>query len=199
MADTPLLALIGLRNPGPDYAQTRHNAGFWLVERLADRHGGSFRVEPKFFGLLARVKLAGTDLLLLKPSTYMNRSGQAVAALAQFYKLAPEQIVVAHDEMALPVGAMRLKLGGGHGGHNGLRDIHKPIGQGYRRIRIGVGHPGDKALVLRYLTESRPPKAEEDAIRAGIEQALDAVELALRRGWDKATQALHTATPGTAP
>ena len=193
MADASPYALIGLGNPGPDYARTRHNAGFWLAERFVDRHRGSFRVESKFFGALARVRVGGADVLVLEPGTYMNRSGQAVAALAQFYKLAPERLIVAHDEMALPVGTARLKLGGGHGGHNGLRDIHKPIGEGYRRIRIGVGHPGEKDLVLRYLTESRPPRAEEDAILASIDRALDALDMGLAQdSWDKATQALHS-------
>ncbi|MGQ0622027.1 MAG: aminoacyl-tRNA hydrolase [Panacagrimonas sp.] len=190
--DNKLMGLVGLGNPGPDYVQTRHNAGFWLAERLVDRHRGTFRVESRFFGALARIRIADTDVLVLKPGTYMNRSGQAVSALAQFYKLAPEQILVAHDELALPVGAARLKLGGGHGGHNGLRDIHKPMGDGYRRVRIGVGHPGDRDLVLRYLTESRPSRAEEDAIVSAIDRAIEAIERGLAQGWDKATQALHT-------
>lgn len=187
-----LVGLVGLGNPGPDYAHTRHNAGFWLAERFIGRHRGTFRIESRFFGALARVRITDTDVLVLKPGTYMNRSGQAVSALAQFYKLAPEQIIVAHDELALPVGAVRLKLGGGHGGHNGLRDIHKPIGENYRRVRIGVGHPGDRNLVLRYLTGSRPSRAEEDAIVGAIDRAVDAIELGLTQGWDKATQALHT-------
>lgn len=193
MSDASPYALIGLGNPGPDYARTRHNAGFWLADHFVDRHRGSFRVEPKFFGALARVRVGGADVLVLEPATYMNRSGQAVAALAQFYKLAPERLIVAHDDMALPVGTARLKLGGGHGGHNGLRDIHKPIGDGYRRIRIGVGHPGEKDMVLRYLTESRPPRVEEDAILASIDRALDALDMGLAQdSWDKATQALHS-------
>lgn len=193
MSEKPsLLALIGLGNPGSDYAQTRHNAGFWFADRFVDRHRGTFRLESRFFGALARIRVAGTELLVLKPGTYMNRSGQAVSALAQFYKLAPEQLIVVHDEMALPVGTARLKLGGGHGGHNGLRDIHKPIGDGYRRIRIGVGHPGDKNRVLHYLTESRPPRDEEAAILESIDRAVAALELGIAQGWDKATQALHT-------
>lgn len=192
MADRPLVALIGLGNPGSEYAQTRHNAGFWLADRLVDKHRGSFRPEAKFFGSLARVSLAGTDVLVLKPSTFMNRSGQAAAALAQFYKLPMENLLVAHDELDLPVGTVRLKLGGGHGGHNGLRDIHKPFGDGYRRVRIGVGHPGEKHLVMPYLTQSRPSKVEEEAIRGGIEKAIDAVETWLTSGWDKAVQTLHT-------
>lgn len=193
MADRPLVALIGLGNPGTEYAQTRHNAGFWLADRLVDRLRGSFRSESKFFGSLARVAVADADVLVLKPATFMNRSGQAASALAQFYKLPVENLLVAHDELDLPVGTVRLKLGGGHGGHNGLRDIHKPFGGGYRRVRIGVGHPGEKHLVMPYLTQSRPSKLEEEAIRVGIEKAIDAVETWLVSGWDKAVQALHTA------
>lgn len=193
MADAALIAVIGLGNPGPEYAQTRHNAGFWLVDRLAARHGASFRPESKFFGALARVRVAQSEILLLKPGTYMNRSGQAAAAVSQFYRIGPDSILVAHDELDLPVGTVRLKLGGGHGGHNGLRDIHKPLGEGYRRLRIGVGHPGERSRVTGYLTESRPSKTEEEAILAGIERALDAIELWLGSSWDKATQALHTA------
>lgn len=185
-------ALIGLGNPGPDYAHTRHNAGFWLAERFVERHRGAFRTEARFFGSLARLRVGGTEVFVLKPGTYMNRSGQAASALAQFYKLEPEQLIVVHDDMALPVGTARLKLGGGHGGHNGLRDIHKPVGEGYRRVRIGVGHPGDKSLVLRYLTESRPSRDEEEAILAAVDRAIEALELGFAQGWDKATQALHT-------
>lgn len=192
MAERALIGLIGLGNPGPDYAQTRHNAGFWLAERLVDRARGSFHAESKFFGQLARVSLAGVDVLVLKPGTWMNRSGQAVSALAQFYKLLPENLLIAHDDLDLPVGTVRLKFAGGHGGHNGLRDIHKPLGDGYRRARIGVGHPGQKHLVMPYLTESRPSKADEELIRAGIERAIDAIELWLASGWDRAVQSLHT-------
>ncbi len=191
MSEAPL-AVIGLGNPGSEYEQTRHNAGFWLAERLAERNKAQFKPESKFFGSLARIRVSGSDLLILKPSTYMNRSGQAVSALARFYKIPVENLLVAHDELDLPVGTARLKLGGGHGGHNGLRDIHKPFGDGYRRVRIGVGHPGDREQVLRYLTETRPPKAEREDIMLSIEQAVDAIEAWPRSGWEKAVQALHT-------
>lgn len=193
MAEPSLVALAGLGNPGPDYADTRHNAGFWLADRLVDAYRGSFRVESKFFGSLARVRVGGTDVLVLKPSTYMNRSGQAVSALLGFYKIPPENLLVAHDELDLPVGTVRFKFGGGHGGHNGLRDIHKPIGDQYRRVRIGVGHPGDKHLVMHYLTETRPSRAEEEAILGSIDRAITGIQTWLTEGWDKATQALHTA------
>lgn len=192
MAEAKLVGLIGLGNPGPDYARTRHNAGFWLADRFVERHGGAFRAESKFFGALARVRVGGTDVLILKPATYMNRSGQAVSALAQFYKLTPDELLVAHDELDLPVGTVRLKRGGGHGGHNGLRDIHKPLGDAYRRVRIGVGHPGERHLVMPYLTEQRPPKLEEQAILESIDRAVEAIDLWLGSGWDKAVQALHS-------
>lgn len=195
MSDT-LYAIAGLGNPGPEYEQTRHNAGFWFVDVLAQRHHGSFRREAKFQGLLARVRIAGAEVLLFKPMTFMNRSGQAVSALCQFYRIPPAQLLVAHDDLDLPPGTVRLKLGGGHGGHNGLRDIHKPLGPDYRRLRVGIGHPGDRSLVLDYVL-SRPSRADEDAIRRGIEEAADAVETWLRQGpenpgWDKAMQQLHT-------
>lgn len=188
-----LIAIAGLGNPGPEYERTRHNAGFWFADAVADRWRGSFKVESKFFGSLARVKIDSTDVLILKPSTFMNRSGQAVQALMQFYKLTPAELLVAHDELDLPAGDMRLKLGGGHGGHNGLRDIHKPLGDGYRRLRIGIGHPGDKNLVLNYVL-GRPSKADDDAIHAGIGRAMDALPVWLSHSWDKALQQLHTST-----
>jgi PTH1 family peptidyl-tRNA hydrolase len=193
MPDTSLIALAGLGNPGSEYAPTRHNAGFWLADRFVDRHKGSFRKEARFFGELARVRVGSdTEVLVLKPQTFMNRSGQAVSALLQFYKIPVEDLLVAHDELDLPVGDVRLKLGGGHGGHNGLRDIHKPLGDGYRRVRIGVGHPGQRELVMPYLTQMRPPRDQENAILGGIDRALEAIDLWLGSTWDKAVQALHT-------
>jgi len=191
--DKKIIAIVGLGNPGAEYQRTRHNAGFWFADLVADRFRADFRSESKFFGATARVRIAGTDVLLLKPMTFMNRSGQSVAALVQFYKLAPEQLLVAHDELDLPAGAMKLKLGGGHGGHNGLRDIHKSQGDGYRRLRVGIGHPGDKNLVLDYVL-GRPSKADEEAIFAGLSRALDAVETWLGSSWDKGLQQLHTSS-----
>jgi PTH1 family peptidyl-tRNA hydrolase len=192
MPDANLYAIVGLGNPGSEYERTRHNAGFWFVDRLAQRYGGSFRTESKFFGELARVRIGGADVLLLKPATYMNKSGQAVQALAQFYKLKPEQLLIAHDELDLPAGALRLKLGGGHGGHNGLRDIHRSQGEGYRRLRIGIGHPGDKNLVLHYVL-GRASKADEERILSQLDVAAEALETWFKSSWDKALQQLHTA------
>lgn len=186
-----IIAIVGLGNPGAEYQRTRHNAGFWFADLIADRFRADFRSESKFFGATARVKIAGTDVLLLKPMTFMNKSGQSVAALVNFYKLTPDQLLVAHDELDLPAGAMRLKLGGGHGGHNGLRDIHKSQGADYRRLRVGIGHPGDKNLVLDYVL-GRPSKADEEAIFDGLARSADAVETWLSTTWDKGTQQLHT-------
>ncbi|MEQ1440447.1 aminoacyl-tRNA hydrolase [Fontimonas sp. SYSU GA230001] len=190
--DSDLHAIVGLGNPGDEYARTRHNAGFWFADLLAGRGRASLRREAKFHGDFARIKLGGVDVLLLKPQTFMNRSGQAVQALAQFYKLSPDRILVAHDELDLPAGTVRLKLGGGHGGHNGLRDIHRALGEGYRRLRVGIGHPGDKNLVLNYVL-GRPGRDDEAAILAALDRSADAVETWLSRGWDRAITQLHTA------
>ncbi|WP_028008972.1 aminoacyl-tRNA hydrolase [Solimonas flava] len=192
MSASELHAIVGLGNPGAEYERTRHNAGFWFVDQLADAARTPFRAESKFHGQLARIKLAGHDVLLLKPGTYMNRSGQAVQALAQFYKLAPTSILVAHDELDLPAGTVRLKSGGGHGGHNGLRDIHKALGESYLRLRIGIGHPGDKSLVLNYVL-GRPSRDDDVAIHDALISASAAVETWLSRGWERALTELHTA------
>ena len=187
---TDLKAIVGLGNPGSDYERTRHNAGFWFVERLADKHGGSFRKEARFHGELASTEVAGVKLMLLKPATWMNGSGRAVQALMAFHKFTPEQLLIAHDELDLPAGTVRLKVGGGHGGHNGLRDVHAQVGAEYRRLRIGVGHPGQKELVTNYLTSSRANAADQKLIDDGIAAAVDAMPLALEH-WDKATQLLN--------
>lgn len=195
MPSAPVLhAIVGLGNPGDEYARTRHNAGFWLVDRLVERTGTVLRRETRFQGELGRTRLGPSDVLLLKPHTFMNRSGSAVQTLAQFYKLPPERILVAHDELDLPAGTLRLKFGGGHGGHNGLRDIHRALGEHYRRLRIGIGHPGDKNLVLNYVL-GRPDRDDERAIRDGIDRALDALETWLTQGWERAITQLHSVKP----
>lgn len=186
-----LIALVGLGNPGAEYADTRHNAGFWFIDRVAERARVTLRPEAKFHGETSRLRLAGQDLLLLKPSTFMNRSGRAVQALAQFYKLTPADLLIVHDELDLPAGTLRLKRGGGHGGHNGLRDIHAQIGADYRRLRVGIGHPGDRDQVLHYVL-GRPGRDDEQRIREGLDTALKAVEAWLSGSWDKALQQLHT-------
>ena len=186
-----LKAVIGLGNPGTDHARTRHNAGFWYADALAHKFGGSFHKEARFHGHLATVTVNDRKLWVLKPSTYMNGSGRAAQALMAFHKIAPGQILVVHDELDLPAGAARLKVGGGHGGHNGLRDLHEQIGPDYRRLRLGVGHPGEKHLVTNYLTSGRPSAADQKLIDEAIVAARDALPLALDN-WEKATQQLHS-------
>ena len=191
MSDSKLLALIGLGNPGAEHEAQRHNAGFWFADQLVAAHRGSFRREAKFAGDLARITASGQELLVLKPGTFMNRSGQSVQALAQFYKLTPADILVVHDELDLPAGEVRLKKAGGHGGHNGLRDIHRVIGADYLRLRVGIGHPGQKELVLGYVL-GRPSRTDLDLITHSLTDAAAALPLWWTQSWDKAVQALHS-------
>ncbi|MDI5889695.1 aminoacyl-tRNA hydrolase [Halomonas rhizosphaerae] len=188
-------AIIGLGNPGADYAATRHNAGAWLVQAVARAAGGELRPDRKFLGLHARVHLDGQDVHLLEPTTFMNRSGGAVAALCQFFKLAPGELLVAHDELDMPPGTARYKTGGGHGGHNGLRDIIRALGndRAFHRLRIGIGHPGDSRQVTNYVL-SRPGKAERAAIDAAIDECLATLPQALAGDWAKAMNRLHSFT-----
>ena len=172
MAGLPLRIVVGLGNPGPEHQVTRHNAGFWFVDVLARQHGGEFRDYRKFSGETARITIGGQELILLKPTTYMNRSGLSVRQLSDFYKIAADEILVAHDELDLPVGSVRLKHGGGHGGHNGLRDTIAHIGENFWRLRLGIGHPGNKADVIDYVL-TRAPSAEEDLIMEAVNQAAD--------------------------
>ena len=184
-------AIVGLGNPGAKYDATRHNAGFWFVEEVARQCGGQFRPEAKFHGELARVQVAGDEVWLLKPATYMNRSGLAVQALARFYKLAPEAILVAHDELDLPVGTVRLKRGGGHGGHNGLKDIIKALGsREFGRLRIGIDHPGERNAVVDYVLKA-PGKAERAAIDSAIDEATRYLPEIVSGDWAAAMNHLH--------
>ncbi len=183
--------VIGLGTPGADYVSTRHNAGFWLVDELARRFGGSFKAEKKFHGEVARVEIAGKDIRLLKPMTFMNRSGQSARAACDFLKLPPENILVAHDEIDLPPGTLRLKKGGGHGGNNGLRDVIAHLGPDFLRLRIGVGHPGNASQVVNYVL-SRPTKDEEPVLLRAIDDAVDGIELLLKEGLQKAQTKLHS-------
>ncbi len=186
-----LRAVVGLGNPGDKHARDRHNAGFWYVDALAESRGVSFSADKKLHGDLLRLNLAGEDLLVLKPSTFMNRSGQAVQALMSYYKLKPDEILVVHDELDLPPGTARLKIGGGHGGNNGLRDIISQIGANFRRMRIGIGHPGHKDRVLSHVL-GKPTAEQEAAMREAMHRGAEALEIIMRDGWDKATQYLHT-------
>jgi peptidyl-tRNA hydrolase, PTH1 family len=190
MAGLPLTLIVGLGNPGPTYARTRHNAGFELVDELARRTGAALRHESRHQGELARASIAGTDVWLLKPLTYMNLSGQSVRSVAGFYRIAPQSILVAHDELDFPPGVVRLKEGGGAGGHNGLRDIIAQLGDDFWRLRIGIGHPGDRDAVLDYVL-GRPPAAEAALIRETVLTAADAVPVMLTDGAQKAMNRLH--------
>ena len=159
--------VVGLGNPGRDYESTRHNAGFWMVEELARRHGGTFRMEPRFGAEMARVRLGGRELWLAKPQDYMNNSGRVTAAVAGFYKVEAAGLLVAHDELDLLPGDLRLKQGGGAGGHNGLKDLIAHLGDGFWRLRIGIGHPGTREHVTPYLL-GRVGAAERTPIDAVI-------------------------------
>ena len=185
-------AIIGLRNPGAQYADTRHNAGAWMVELLAKQAGVSLRSERKFLGDYAKIELDGHTVHLLLPSTFMNCSGQSVSLLTKFFKLSPEQLLVAHDELDIPPGQARFKQGGGHGGHNGLRDIISALGnnRSFHRLRIGIGHPSDASRVVNYVLGS-PGKSERIAIDSAVEAAVDALPLALSGDWAKAMNRLH--------
>jgi PTH1 family peptidyl-tRNA hydrolase len=183
--------IVGLGNPGREYQTTRHNAGFWFVEELARRHGGKFRLEPRFNAELARVQMAGQERWLVKPQDFMNNSGRVTAAVASFYKVDAAGLLVAHDELDLPPGALRLKSGGGAGGHNGLKDLIAHFGDAFWRLRIGVGHPGNRDLVTPYLL-GRIGSAERDLIERALPDAADAVQAMLEQGAGHAMQKLHT-------
>ena len=197
MAANALKIVVGLGNPGAEYARTRHNAGFWLADELARRHGGTFRSEGKHQAELARVRIGGEEVWLVKPMTFMNRSGGPVSSVLNFYKFAPTQMLVAHDEIDLPSGTVRLKEAGGHGGHNGLRDIIAAQGDAFWRLRIGVGHPGAKNEVVDFVL-TRASADEQRAIDETIVAGADAIEEMLRSGAQIAMNKLH-ARNKTAP
>jgi peptidyl-tRNA hydrolase, PTH1 family len=183
--------IVGLGNPGRDYESSRHNAGFWVVEELARRHGGAFRAEPKFSAELARTRIGGHELWLVKPQDYMNNSGRVTAAVATFYKVEPAQLLVVHDELDLPPAEVRLKEGGGAGGHNGLKDLIAHLGEGFWRLRLGVGHPGNREQVTPWLL-SRSSAAEREALEPGVRAAADIVPLVIEQGAAAAMQKLHS-------
>ena len=172
--------IVGLGNPGTEYRGTRHNAGADFVEELARQNGCTLQAESKFFGLTGRISLAGHDLRLLIPTTFMNRSGKAVAVMASFFKITPEDILVAHDELDIPAGTARFKRGGGHGGHNGLRDIVPALANNkdFFRLRVGIGHPGHASKVTGYVLGS-PSQVDRDRIEASIDEAIAALPLLL--------------------
>jgi PTH1 family peptidyl-tRNA hydrolase len=185
-----LKLIVGLGNPGERYARTRHNAGYWLVDELARRHGGSFRAESRHQGELARVRLGGSDVWLLKPTTFMNLSGQSIRSVAGFYRVGAGEMLVAHDELDLPPGTVRLKEGGGHGGHNGLRDAIAVLGDSFWRLRLGIGHPGHRDQVSDYVL-TRAPAEEDRLLHEQVAVAADIVPVLLEQGAQKAMLRLH--------
>ncbi|MGI9343349.1 MAG: aminoacyl-tRNA hydrolase [Gammaproteobacteria bacterium] len=193
MTDTPAL-IVGLGNPGPDHDRDRHNVGYWLVEAIAGSGGARFSNEQKLHGELSQASLGNQTVRLLKPTTFMNHSGQSIRAATDYYKIPVERVLVIHDDLDLPPGVARLKFGGGHGGHNGLRDTISHCGRDFLRLRIGIGHPGDREQVVGYVL--RPPGRDElpkieDALREGHR----AIELLLQDGLAAAQKFLHTAAP----
>lgn len=194
---TPLKLIVGLGNPGGDYARTRHNAGFWFVEELARRHAGALRREPKHDAELARVRIGDAEVWLMKPLSYMNRSGTPVASVANFYKIPPEEILVAYDELDFAPGTVRLRQGGGSAGHNGIGDVIAHIGEACWRLRIGVGQPGLPREGADFVL-GRAPAEEEQLIRASILEAADAVPVILTEGAQRAMNRLHARTAPTA-
>ena len=188
-----LRIIAGLGNPEKKHARTLHNVGFWFVDALARKLAGDFRFEKKFDTELCRVALRATDIWLVKPQSYMNLSGGPIRGVLDYYRLRPEQLLVAHDEIDLPLGTVRLKKGGGHGGHNGLRDIIKHAGSDFMRLRIGVGHPGHKDLVTDYVLKRASAEVEQ-AMRRNIDDAADVVPTLVEDGIEAAMTRLHTTT-----
>ena len=183
--------IVGLGNPGSKYEETRHNAGFLLVDEIARGYGAGFAAEKKFHGDTARVTIASRDIRLLKPTTFMNLSGESVLAMAKFFRIEPEQILVAHDELDLLPGTVRLKKGGGHGGHNGLRDIIKHLGREFWRVRLGIGHPGDAKQVSNFVLK-RAPKLESELLVRCIDDVMREIPNIVTDHIDKAMNTLHT-------
>ncbi len=187
--------MVGLGNPGAEYDGTRHNAGFWFIDEVARQLKVTLTPDRSYFGLVARVNLPGGPLWLLEPMTFMNLSGKSVAPLARFFKIAPEEILVAHDELDLMPGQMKMKLGGSHAGHNGLKDIQAQLGSpGFWRLRLGIGHPGVKAEVINHVLR-KPPLAEREAIDQSIAQALGALDLLIAGDMERAMLKIHARPP----
>jgi PTH1 family peptidyl-tRNA hydrolase len=191
--------LVGLGNPGAEYEATRHNAGFWFIDEVARALKVSLVPERSYFGLAARANTSHGPVWLLEPMTYMNASGKSVAALARFFKIAPQEILVAHDELDIPPGQVKMKLGGSHAGHNGLKDIHAQLGSAdYWRLRLGIGHPGVKAEVVNYVLK-KPSAEHREAIDKSIEQAMSALDLMLAGEMERAMMKVHAKPPRPKP
>jgi peptidyl-tRNA hydrolase, PTH1 family len=194
VAGLALKLIVGLGNPGEQYARTRHNAGWWFVDALLERQRGSWRHERQMHSELARVHVAESDLWLAKPTAFMNCSGGPAAAIAQFYRIAPQEMLIVHDDIDLPPGVARLKQGGGHGGHNGLRDVIEHLGPDFWRLRLGVGHPGARELVLDAVLD-RPTAAEQLLIDEAVQRGLDVLPELLSAGAQRAMHQLHRHAP----
>ncbi len=191
--------IVGLGNPGPEYEATRHNAGFWFVDAVAAKLSSRLAPERSSFGLAARVNVEGRPLWLLEPTTFMNLSGKSVAALARFFKIEPAEILVAHDELDLLPGQVRMKQGGSSAGHNGLKDIQAQLGSAdFWRLRLGIGHPGVKAEVIDYVLR-RPPAAERVEIEKSIEQACEGLDLLIAGAMERATMKINARPPKPKP
>ena len=187
-----LKVIVGLGNPGSKYTETRHNAGFWFIEEVADKYSATFRPEKKFSGEVAKISIEGKDIWLLKPGTFMNRSGLAVQSLLSFYRITADQLLVAHDEIDLPPGTAKLKTGGGHGGHNGLRDIISQLGsKEFHRLRIGVGHPGSKDQVVDYVLHNAS-RDDRILIDKDIDDAVGVLPDLASDAFEQAMQTLHS-------
>lgn len=193
MPGDSLKVIVGLGNPGPRHDTDRHNAGVIFLHHLCKSYGTTLRAENKFFGEFASINIDGQDIKLLFPTTFMNNSGKSVAALCKFYKIEPQNMLVAYDEIDFEVGVTRLKAGGGHGGHNGIRDIISALGgkKDFYRLRIGVGHPGHKSMVANYVL-SPPSRSEADIIISNIEDAIRVMPQAVHGNWEEAMLRLHT-------
>ena len=191
--------LVGLGNPGPEYEMTRHNAGFWFIDEVARQLGARLQPDRSYFGLVARVNRPEGPIWLLQPMTFMNLSGKSVSALARFFKIEPGEILVAHDELDVMPGDAKMKFGGSHAGHNGLKDIHAQLGSAdYWRLRLGIGHPGVKAEVVNYVLR-KPPSEERESIDKAIEQSLSALDLLLAGDMERALMKIHAKPPRPKP
>ncbi len=183
--------IAGLGNPDSKYERTLHNAGFWFVDALLRKYGGEFRYDKKFDAEICRIDLQGNEVWLVKPQSFMNLSGGPVRGALDYYRLQPEQLLVAHDEIDLPPGTVRLKLGGGHGGHNGMRDVIQHCGSDFMRLRIGVGHPGEKSMVTNYVLKKGTADVEA-AVNKTLDDAVAVMPILVEDGLNAAMKKLHT-------
>ena len=192
MSTAPPRLIVGLGNPGAEYSQTRHNAGFWFVDALALEQGATWSAQGKLFGSTAQLTIDGEKIILFKPSTFMNESGKAVRAALQFYKIEPAEMLVAHDELDIACGRIKFKLGGGNGGHNGLKDMQARLGTpNFYRLRLGIDHPGDKNLVVGYVL-NKPSAQERQQIDEAISKSLQSMPIIMAGEFEEAMRTLHS-------